>query len=173
MQRSRRLILWSAGLLASAIGTSAVAQFGGRQRNRGDSSRSSRQSDAESRGASSRAISDPVIAIEHELPSLRIDLQLTPDQAPLFDSFERQIRNAADAGRLRARHATAFHADDGSSVTANTVIGTITDDDVARADAMKEARERMKALFTMLTPDQQKQFDRRIIQSLRDPLGSS
>jgi hypothetical protein len=74
---------------------------------------------------------------------------------------------------LRAGHLAAFRADDGCSVAAKNVLGTIADDDEQRADATRQALEQMKALFATLTPDQQKQFDQRIIQSLREPPGSS
>ena len=162
-----------AALFASAVATSAHAQYGGRQRDRGDSgSTRSRSSDTNSRAATPPLV-DPVAAVERELPSLRIDLKLTAEQAPLFDSFERQVRNAAEAGRLRAGHLSAFRVDDGSTVTANAVLGTIADDDTQRADAARLALERMTALYAALTPDQRKQLDRRIIQSLREPLGSS
>ena len=80
---------------------------------------------------------DPVVAIERELPSLRIDLKLTADQTPLFDSFERQVRNTAEAGRVRNRHLSAFRVDEGSTVTADAVLGTIADDDTQRADATR------------------------------------
>jgi Spy/CpxP family protein refolding chaperone len=53
------------------------------------------------------------------------------------------------------------------------VLSTIADDDTQRADATRLALERMSALYAVLTPDQRKQFDRRIIQSLREPLGNS
>jgi len=49
----------------------------------------------------------------------------------------------------------------------------VADDDVQRADSTRLALERMTAFYGVLTPDQQKQFDRRIIQALREPLGSS
>jgi hypothetical protein len=49
----------------------------------------------------------------------------------------------------------------------------MADDDTRRADAARLVLERMTALFAALTPDQRKQFDRRIVQSLREPLGSS
>jgi hypothetical protein len=116
---------------------------------------------------------DPITAIERELPSLRIDLKLTADQAPLFDSFEREVRNAAAAGRARTRHLSAFRTDDGSTVKADTVFGTIADDDAGRSDSSRLALEKMTALYVGLTPEQRQQFDRRIIQSLRDPLGTT
>ena len=163
-----------AALFGSAAVSIAHAQFGGRQRDRSDtgSMRSSRSGDTNSR-ATTQPLLDPIAAIERELPSLRIDLKLTSDQAPLFDSFERQVRNAAEAERLRTRHVSAFRVDDGSSVNANMALGTIADDDTQRADAAKLALERMTGLYAALTPDQQKQFDRRFVQALREPLGSS
>lgn len=92
---------------------------------------------------------------------------------PLFDSFERQVRDAAEAERMRARHVSAYRVDDSSTVTADTVLHAIAEDDTQRADAARLALERMTALYAALTPDQQKQFDRRIIQSIREPLGRS
>jgi hypothetical protein len=173
MKRSRRSFCTIAAVFTSAVATRANGQFGGRQRGQGGgSTHSSHSGDANSR-ATALALADPIVAIERELPSLRIDLKLTAGQEPLFDSFERQVRNAGDAGRLRAGHLAAFRADDGSSVAAKNVLGTIADDDEQRADATRQAREQMKALFATLTPDQQKQFDQRIIQSLREPPGSS
>ena len=173
MKRSRRLFISTTALFASAVAACANAQYGGRPRDRSDtgSARSTRPADTSPRVAAPPL--DPVAAIERELPSLRIDLKLTADQTPLFDSFERQVRNAAEAGRLRARHLSSLRMDEGSTVTADTVLGTIADDDVQRADSTRLALERMTAFYGVLTPDQQKQFDRRIIQALREPLGSS
>lgn len=174
VKHSRRTLVSAAALLLAATASGVQAQFGGRSRDRGDSggSRSPRSGESNQRGANSTLL-DPVTAIERELPSLRIDLRLTADQTPLFDSFERQVRTAADAGRSRARHLSAFRIDDGGTVTADRVLGTIADDDGQLADAARLALERMNALYAALSPDQQKQFDRRIIQALRDPLGNS
>jgi hypothetical protein len=174
MRRSRRSFVSIAALLGSTVAASVYAQYGGRPRGGGDAGamRPARPGDDDLRGAAPPLV-DPLAAIERELPSLRIDLKLNGDQAPLFDSFERQVRNAADAGRMRARHLSAFRVGDTSSVTADAVLGTIADDDTQRADAARLALERMTALYAALTPDQRKQFDRRIIQSLREPLGSS
>jgi hypothetical protein len=174
MKDSRRSFISFAAVLASALAASAHAQFGGRSRDHGESgsTRSPRAGDTNSHAAT-QPPSDPVAAIERELPSLRIDLKLTADQSPLFESFERQTHNAAESGRLRARHLSAFRVDDGGTVTADAVFGTIADDDVQRADAARLALERMTTFYAVLMPEQRKQFDRRIIQSLREPLGSS
>jgi LTXXQ motif family protein len=174
MKRSRRKFISTAALVASAVAGTASAQFGGRPRDRSDSgsARSAKPGDSSQRAAMQQLF-DPVIAIERELLSLRIDLKVTADQATLFDSFERQVRNAAEAGRMRARHLAAFRTEEGGTVTADTIFGTIAEDDAERAEASRLALERMTALFEALTPDQRKQFDRRMIQSLREPLGNS
>lgn len=174
MNPTRRWFVSFSALCASAAAVGAHAQFGGRSRDRGDSGsmRSSHGATGSSRAAAPR-LGDPVVAVERELPSLRIDLKLTADQEPLFDSFERQLRDAAEDGRLRDGHVLAFRSDDGSTVTADAVLGTLASDDAGRADAMRLAGERMKALYATLTEEQRKQFDQRIVQSLRDPLGTS
>ena len=163
----------AAALITSAVATNAVAQIGGRPRDRGDSGAkgSARPGDTNPRAAA--PLVDPVAALERELPSLRIDLKLTADQTPLFDSFERQLRSTAEAGRMRARHLSSIRVGDNSTATADTVLGTIADDDTQRAEAARLALDRMTALYAALTADQKKQFDRRIIQSLKEPLGNS
>jgi len=168
---SRRAFVAIAALATAAAAPGAAAQFGGRSRGSG-SSRSGRSDEGTGRRASPQPI-EPAEAIERELPSLRIDLKLTPDQASYFDSYERQVRLAANAERMRARHIDAYRADDGTTVKAAAVLRTIADDDAERAEADRGAIERLEALYSMLTPDQQKQFDARTIQSLRDPLGTS
>ncbi len=174
MKHSRRSFISIAALSAAMLPGAARAQYGGRPRERtdGGSTRSMRSGEANSR-AGPPPLADPAAALERELPSLRIDLKLAADQAPLFDSFEREVRNAAEAGRVRARHVRAFRAEDTASATAEIVLGTIVGDDSARADATRLALERMTALYAALTPEQRKQFDRRVMQSLREPLGTS
>ena len=169
---SRRRFVSFAALASAIASTGAKAQFGGHSRMGGGSSRASHSDDGASRRSSPPAV-EAMVAIERELPSLRIDLKLTAEQATLFDGYERQVRLAADAERLRARHTAAFRVDDGSAVKASVVLTTIADDDAERADAARAADERMQALYAALTADQQRQFDARTIQSLRDPLGTS
>ena len=74
---------------------------------------------------------------------------------------------------MRARHLSSIRVGDNSTDTADTVLGTIADDDTQRAEAARLALDRMTALYAALTADQKKQFDRRIIQSLKEPLGNS
>jgi hypothetical protein len=159
-------------VFASAVAAGAHAQLTGRPRDRSDagSTRSPRSGDANPRGPT-QPLFDPVAAIERELPSLRIDLKLTADQTPLFDSFERQVRVAAEAGRMRARHLSAFRVDEGIH-TADTVPRRLP----TTTGACQRGTPRSRAddaLYGSLSPEQRKYFDRRIIQSLRDPLGST
>jgi hypothetical protein len=58
-------------------------------------------------------------------------------------------------------------------VTADTVVSTIAEDDAERADTTRLVVERRTALYGALTLEQRKYVDRRIIQSLREPLGST
>jgi hypothetical protein len=170
---SRRAFVAIAALGAIAAAPGAAAQFGGRSRGSGSGSGRSARSDEGTIRRTAPAPIEPAQAIERELPSLRIDLTLTPEQASYFDSYERQVRLAADAGRMRARHVDAFRVDDGTTVKAAAVLRTMADDDAQRAEADRVAIERLEALYAVLTPDQQKQLDARTIQSLRDPLGTS
>ena len=174
MKRSRRTFVSITALSASAVAASALAQYGGRSGNRGDSGsrRSSRSDETNPRGATQLPF-DPIAAVEHELPSLRNDLKLTAEQVVLFDGFERQVRYAAEAARSRARHLSAVRTGDDKALSADSVLGTFAEDDTQRADAARLALERMAALYAALTSGQRTEFDRRIIQSLREPLGTS
>jgi hypothetical protein len=170
MKRSRRSFVSLATLSACAVAGSAFGQFAPHVRERGESAsrRAAHPDEARSRG-----LFDPIAAVEHELPSLRADLKLTADQTPLFDAFEREVREAAEAGRSRDRHLATFRSGDAGTLTADAVLGAFVADDAQRADAGRLALERMTALYGALTPEQQKLFDRRIAESLREPLGTS
>ncbi|MBL8519436.1 MAG: hypothetical protein JNK75_02085 [Betaproteobacteria bacterium] len=118
-------------------------------------------------------VTDPMAALERELPSLRLDLKLASDQTALFDSFSRSVRDAAEAARARVKRLHAFNFDDTSTVSAASIVQTVTEADVARAEAMRATGERMDVLYATFNPDQRRLFDRRIMQSQREPLGNS
>jgi hypothetical protein len=157
--------------LAITLSTPVIAQFGGQSRAR--SERPVQRAPEEQPGKHAAAPFDPVMAIERELPSLRIDLKLTSAQAALFDSFQRNVRDAADAARTRLKHVAAVHASDGKNITALALVNSVAEDDMLRADAMKEANARIKALYDQLTSEQKTLLDRRFALALRDPLGNS
>jgi len=171
MNASRRSTTGVLALSALTLAAPASAQFG-RRHNRSDSddSHSSHSADGD---RAQRGPGDPAAAIARELPSLRIDLKIAGEQAALFDSFERQVRNAAEAGRMASLHAAGFRRDDGTPLAADTVLRTLADDAAQRAEATRLAVDSMTRLAASFTPDQQKQFDARLVQALRDPLGTS
>lgn len=83
------------------------------------------------------------------------------------------VRDAAEAARARVKQLYAFKFDDNSTVSAASIVQTVTDADVARASAMRAVGEKLDALYASLSADQRKMFDRRIMQSQREPLGNS
>ena len=170
MKFGRRYFTIVSAIALASSANRAFAQFGGRQRN--GEPRSRMQGEQNGR-TPPPALNDPMIAIDRELPSLRVDLNLSPDQAALFDSFAREVRDAADVARTRPRRLSALRSDDVNATKAAMLLGTIADDDAQRAEATRQALETAKALLGALTPEQQRQFDRRIAQSLREPLGTS
>lgn len=156
--------------------TDAHAQYSGRQRGNtgGDPSR---QRDAlRSDNAAKPTVApmtDPMLAIEREMTSVRVDLKLSPEQTPFFDSFDREVRNAARVSRERTRQLAGFRLDDGSTVAATSIITTIAEADLRRAESMREVASKLDALQAAFTPDQRKQLDRRVMQAMREPLGNS
>lgn len=180
MKSMRMLCFCLLALLMAGISIDVYAQYGGRQRGGGmggpggeGGARQPRRPDQNNPANGAQAISDPMAPIERELPSLRIDLRLSADQSPLFDAFERKVRDATAAMRNRQRQLSAFRLDDGSTVSAASIVGTIAGVDTERAEAMRGVNEKMDALYGSFNADQRKLFDRRIMQSQREPLGLS
>lgn len=155
----------------------AAAQVGGGGRGRGGSEGGPRQNKPPAERTDAKPtvapVTDPMVAIERELPSLRIDLKLEREQGVLFDGFQRFVRDAADASRQRVRQLLSFKFDDGSTVGAGSIVSTIAEADIARGEAMRGVTEKMDALYNALNADQRRMFDRRIKQSQREPLGNS
>ena len=173
MKESRRRAV-GVTLASLLVAGAAQAQFGGRQRGSdfGSGSGSRGRGKEGDSAKPARTAQDPSESIVRELPSLRVDLKLTPEQGPAFDGFERQMRELADVARDRARHVEGYRHDDGSSVRADDMLETLSNDDASRAEASKLAHERLQTLYALLDRDQRKQFDRRIAEALHDPLGS-
>lgn len=152
----------------------AWAQYGGNRRDRGDMSQNrAPRPDQSPQKPQAAPVADPMAAIERELPSLRLDLKLDTQQTPLFDLFERRVREATSVARNRARHLAAFRLDDGSTVSAASLIGTVASDDQERSEAMRAALDCLEKMYAGLQPEQRKQLDRRIMVAVRDPLGAS
>lgn len=165
-------------LCAPLLVFDATAQVGGGSgRGRGGGEGGLRQNKPPADRADAKPVvapvTDPMAAIERELPSLRTDLKLEHEQGVLFDNFQRLVRDAADASRQRVRQLLSFKFDDGSTVSASSIVSTVAEADIARGDAMRGATEKMDALYNALNADQRRMFDRRIKQSQREPLGNS
>ena len=115
---------------------------------------------------------DPVLALEHELPSLRVDLSLTPEQKPLWGPFERSLRDAAELTRQRTKKLLAPRPVDAPAPNALAVVSSLAVDERMRAEAMTDAAARMKVLYEALSPSQRALFDRRALLAQSEPLGT-
>jgi hypothetical protein len=113
-----------------------------------------------------------VIALERELPSLRTDLALSPEQQALWGPFERGIRDAAELSRQRLKKLMAARPLDAPAPNGSDVVSAFAADDRMRADATAFAAARLKVLYETLAPEQRSLFDRRVLLSQSDPLGN-
>ena len=145
--------------------TAALAQMGGgfpgggggRHSRGGDSSRS--RSDDSTR-APSRDF-DPVAVLEQELPLLRTDLGIQPEQESAWSAFVREVwetskYNKAEA--LRAPH----EAEEAKNLPAVESLTRLLDSARNRVDNYERLVNAMKTLYAALTPDQRTIFDHRI-----------
>ena len=156
-------------LAFTLVAFAAAAQApGGQRRARPDTGMQERQ-DPANRPART---ADPVIALERELPSLRTDLGLNAEQGALWGPFERSVRDAAELTRQRVKKMMAPRPVDTPAPNAPGLIATLADDERMRADAVADAASRMKALYDSLTTAQRSLFDRRVLLSQSDPLGT-
>jgi hypothetical protein len=117
--------------------------------------------------------SDPMAALERELPSLRVDLKIAGEQSPLWDSFERQVRDVAELGRARQKHLLAPLEADKPAPPAMTLVALWASDDRARAAAMDALVPKLEALQGALSESQRKELDRRIVLSQTEPLNAT
>ena len=169
------------GILLVIVAAAADAQSpsGGRSRQRsGDAPR------AQTENAVPRAkpATDPIAAIQSELPSLRVDLKLSAEQAPAWNAFAasvRQVRNISLASAKREMAMRALpDAPRAESIatdppSAFLFVAALVEEEQQRAAAMREMQSMLKALLDVLSADQRKMFDRRIALAQREPLGNS
>jgi hypothetical protein len=168
-------ILWSATLAEAQIPSGGG---GGRQRGgaeKGSLSRGAPDRNAAGRGA---VAVDPVAAINRELPSLKTDLKISPEQAPLWEAFAAGVREANNISINRAkREAMARPREDSGkpdmteAPPALLMFATLADEDAQRAAAMRAVKDKAAALVEALSPEQRRMFDRRIALAQREPLG--
>jgi hypothetical protein len=171
-----RVVLGGLLLLTFTV-TAQVPPGGGRQRGGGEKSGMTRAAPERNAARGSTAI-DPVAAINRELPSLKVDMRITPEQAPLWEAFAASVREANNVAINRAkREAQARPRDDAAkpditdAPPALTLLATLADEDAQRAAAMAAVKARAAALIEILTLEQRRMFDRRIALAQREPLG--
>lgn len=121
-------------------------------------------------GPAAAPVTDPISAFERELPSLRMDLRLAPEQVSQWDAFARAVREAADAGRGVTRLAAGLRIGDESQPLNKTLelLGTLA---TQRANALTEANRAYGALDAQFAPEQKSMLARRFRQSVTEPLG--
>ncbi|MDX2218066.1 MAG: hypothetical protein SF172_03505 [Burkholderiales bacterium] len=121
-------------------------------------------------GPPAAPVTDPLSAFERELPSLRMDLRLAPEQVANWDALARAIRDAAEANRGVARMAASLRL--GEEVPplgkALDALGALANQ---RAAALAEANRAHAALDTQLSTEQKSNLTRRFRQALMEPLG--
>jgi hypothetical protein len=171
MKRLTTLLVLSL-LLGLALPAPAQSPGGTRDRSRtgGDPGTRTQQDRAAPRPP---AVTDPMMALERELPSLRTDLKLDAVQLRLWDAFERKARDAAEMGRARLKRSASIRAEPDKGINAVDFVKGIADDDVQRAEAMKEACVKLQALYDTLSAEQKALLDRRVLLAQKEPLGSS
>lgn len=164
----RTLIL--VALLAVAVGADAQMRQGRGQRP--PSMDGNTPANAYYRSGPTMA-SDPMAALERELPSLRVDLKISGDQSPVWESFERQVRDIAELGRARQKHLMTPLEADKPAPPAMTLVAAWANDDRARAVAMDALVPKLEALQGVLSEAQRKELDRRIVLSQTEPLNAT
>jgi hypothetical protein len=115
---------------------------------------------------------EPILALEHELPSLKVDLALAAEQLPDYDAFARALRDVAELARRRARKLMAPPAVDAPAPSAMQVIAGLAEDDRMRSEAMADLVAKLKVLYDGFSPKQRTLFDRRVLLAQSEPLGT-
>lgn len=172
MNKSLLAVATSLALAVAVLPAHAQYRKGGGSRGGGDRPPGDSPSSSSYYQQSRASITDPMAALERELPSLRLDLLITKEQGPLWDSFERAVRDIAELGRARQRHQTQPAESGNPPPPALNLIRGWADDDRNRSDAMAELVQKVDALQATMTDTQRKEFDRRVMLSQTEPLNA-
>jgi len=168
-----RILAVAASLALAVAVLPASAQYRkGGSRGGGDRPPGSESSSGSPYYRSASTVTDPMAALERELPSLRMDLLITREQGALWDSFERAVRDIAELGRARQKHQTAPAESGMPPPPALNLIRGWADDDGNRSDAMNELVQKVDALQKSMSDTQRKEFDRRVMLSQTEPLNA-
>ena len=163
------------------MAANAQSPPGGRSHQRGGNTDAPRPK-AETAAPRTNPTSDPIAAINSELPSLKVDLKLSTEQTTAWIAFETsvwEVRNISLAGIKREMAARAqssasrIAAINANPPSALSFLALPVDEEQQRAAAMSDMRLALKALVEILSADQRKMFDRRIALAQQEPLGNS
>ncbi len=168
----KHAILAVALLAAVSIvdGLDAQAQ-GMPRRDRGGAARDTQNRDRDTPRSTTAAPADPFSALERELPSLAVDLQLTSEQVRTWTVFERDVRDVAEMNRSQRRHVMALREGGEKPPTAIALVATLAEDERLKAEATVELQRHLESLYAGLTEAQKRTLDRRIVLSQTEPLG--
>jgi hypothetical protein len=164
-----RCVILALALVVPAAGD-AFAQGLPRRERTGPAGAPRAGGEAGKRASVPQAPSDPMAAIELELPSLKVDLKLSAEQVPAWSAFERDVRDVAELGRAQRKHVMSIGAAP-ETASALKLVQSVAEDDRMRAEAMVDLRSHLQALYAALAEDQRRLLDRRVVQSQTDPLG--
>lgn len=127
--------------------------------------------DRESRPPATAPAPEPFSALERELPSLKVDLQLTTEQVDAWTIFERDVRHAAEIDRARLRQSMQLRDASREAPGARELLAMFADFDRRRMETTTELREHLDALYARLDEKQRRMLDRRVALSQQEPLG--
>jgi len=137
----------------------------------GGSQRESQNHDRDTQKAASVTPADPFSALERELPSLAVDLRLTPEQVMPWSAFERDVRDVAEMARSQRRHVMALREGGEKPPTALSMVATLAEDERLKAEATSELQRHLQALYERLDDAQKRTLDQRVVLSQTEPLG--
>ncbi len=157
-------------LLALVMVDNALGQrFPGRDR--GESPRDSQRRDRESPRSAPAGALEPFAALERELPSLKVDVQIKREQIDAWSVVERDIRALAEMERARKRHLLALQDPGDRPPSALGFLRALVDGDRQKADLSADLLRHFDALYGSLDAAQRGTLDRRVILSQTEPLG--
>ena len=113
---------------------------------------------------------DPYATLERELPSLRVDLVLAPEQVERWRAFERGVRVVAELERHRLRQMLPMRDQTREPPEATALVAMLAEIDRRKAEATLSLNLNLGELYAALDENQKRLLDRRVLLSQADPL---
>jgi hypothetical protein len=156
-------------LLGFSVADASAQRFPGRER--GESLRDSPRREREREPIRSAMPQEPFAALERELPSLKVDLQLKAEQVAAWSWVERDVRELAELDRQKRRQLLALREPGERAPSARDMLGQLAEGDRRKADAAADLQRHFDALYALLDEAQRRMIDRRVVLSQTEPLG--